>query len=177
MVIHGPGAEVAALTVGGPREAWQLRQVAGCCARDRGSMGASGIAWDRGNAGATDAGGARLRHDSGMRSKREHGVAMDNGAMGACGMAVNGSMGAQRAHSGGSGVWAKSDAMGAMTGDGGDVITATHGMEAMAGGAAVHRASWGVGAHMGERRVSKRVCVHVRTCSMHCLPLCQLFHR
>ena len=82
--------------------------------RDRGSAGASGVVWDRGNLGATDAGGARPRHDGNVRSKRERGVAVDDGARGAGGVAVDGSMGAQRAHSGGG-----------MTGDGGDVGTAT----------------------------------------------------
>ena len=170
---------MAALPVGGPREVWRLRQVAGCCARDRGSVGASGIAWDRGNAGATNVGGARLRYDGSMRSKCKHGMAMDDRARGAGGMTVDGSMGVQRACSGGGGVWAKSDAMGTVTGDRGDVGTTTHGMEAVAGGVAVDRASWGVGVRMGERgtRVSKQVCAHVRTCSTHCLPLCQLFCR
>ena len=154
-----------ALPVDRPREVWQLRQVAGCCMRDRGSVGASGVTWDRGNAGATDAGGARPRHDSDVRSKREHGMAVDDGARGVGGVAVDRSMGAQRARSGGCGVWAKSDTTGAMTGNGGDVGTVTHGMEAVTGGAAVDRASWGVGARMGERgtRVSKRVCAHVRS--------------
>ena len=165
MVVRGPGAEAAALPVDGPREARWLRQVAGCCTRDRGGTGASGVAWDRGNAGATDAGGARPRHDSDVRSKRECGVAEDDRARGAGGVAVDRSMGAQRARNGGRGVWAKSDATGAVTGNRGDVGTATHGMEAMTGGAAVDRASWGVGAHMDERgtRVSKRVCAHVRS--------------
>ena len=90
-------------------EVRRLRQVAGCCVRDRGSVRASGVAWDRGNAGATDAGSTRLRHDSDVRSKRECGVAVDNGARGAGGVAVDGSMGAQRACSGGHGIWAKSD--------------------------------------------------------------------
>ena len=100
-MVHGPGAEAAALPVGGPREARWLRQVAGCCARDRGSAGASGVTWDRGNLGATDAGGARPRHDGNVRSKRERGVAVDDRARGAGGMAVDGSMGAQKARSGG----------------------------------------------------------------------------
>ena len=165
MVVRGLGAEAAALPVDGLREARWLRQVARCCARDRGGAGASGITWDRGNVGATDAGGARPRHDSDVRSKREHGMAEDNEARGAGGVAVDGSMGAQRARSGGRGVWAKSDAMGAVTGNGGDVGTVTCGMEAVTGGAAVDRASWGVGARMGERgtRVSKWVCAHVRS--------------
>ena len=165
MVVCGPGAEAAALPVDGPREVQRLRQVAGCCARDRGGVGASGVAWDRGNAGATDAGGARPRHDSDVRSKHERGVAVDDGARGAGGVAVDRSMGAQRARSGERGVWAKSYTTGTMTGNGGDVGTATHGMEAVTGGVAVDRASWGVGACMGERgtRVSKRVCAHVRS--------------
>ena len=87
-------------------------------------VGTSGVAWDRGNAGATDTGGARPRHDGNMRSKCERGVAVDDGARGVGGMAVVGSMRAQRAHSGGGGVWAKSDAVGTMTGDGGDMGTA-----------------------------------------------------
>ena len=141
------------------------RQVAGCCARDRGGTGASGIAWDRGNAGATNTGGARPRHNSDVRSKRERGMAVDDGARGAGSVAVDRSMGAQRARSGGHGIWAKSDTTGAVTGNRGDVGTATHGMEAVTGGAAVDRASWGVGARMGERgtRVSKQVCAHVRS--------------
>ena len=57
-MVRGPGAEAAALPVGGPREAQWLRQVARCCVRDRGSTRASGVTWDRGNAGATDAGSA-----------------------------------------------------------------------------------------------------------------------
>ena len=100
-MVRGPGAEAAALPVGGPREARRLRQVAGCCTRDRGSAGASGIAWDRGNSGATDAGGARPRHDGDVRSKRERGMAVDDGARGAGGVAVDRSMGAQKARSGG----------------------------------------------------------------------------
>ena len=135
----------------GPRKARWLRQVAGCCVRDRGGVGASGVAWDRGNAGATNAGSARPRHDSDMRSKGKRGVAVDDGARGAGGMAVDRSMGVQRAHSGGRGVWAKSDTTGTVTGNGGDIGTVTHGMEAVTGGAAVDRASWGVGARMGER--------------------------
>ena len=73
--------------------------------------------------------------------------------------------GVQRARSGGCGVWAKSDTTGAVAGNRGDVDTVTHGMEAVTGGAAVDRASWGVGACIGERgpRVSKWVCVHVRS--------------
>ena len=141
MVVRCLGAEVAVLLVDRPREARQLRQVAGCCMRDRGSMGASGVPWDRGNVGATNMGGTRPRHDSDMRSKCECSVAVDNRARGAGGVAVDGSMGAQRAYSGGGGVWAKSDAAGAMTGDGGDVGTATRGMEAVTGGMAVDRAS------------------------------------
>ena len=165
MVVHGLGEEAAALPVDGPREARRLRQVAGCCMRDRGGAGASGVTWDRGNAGATDVGGARPRHDSDVRSKCKHGVEVDDRASGAGGMAVDGSMVAQRACSSGRGVWAKSDTMGAVTGNGGDVGTVTHGMEAVTGGAAVDRASWGVGACIGERgtRVSKQVCVHVRS--------------
>ena len=116
---------MAALLVGRLREVQQLRQVAGCCVKDRGSAGASGVMWDRGNAGVTDAGGARPRHDGDVRSKHEHGMAVDNRARGAGGMVVDGSMGVQRACSSGGGVWAKSDAMGTMTGDGGDVGTAT----------------------------------------------------
>ena len=173
MVVHGLGAEAVALPVGGPREVQQLRQVAGCCTRDRGGTGASGVAWDRGNVGATNMGGVRPRHDGGVRSKGECGVAVDDRARGVGGVAVDGSMGAQRACSSGGGVWAKSDATGAVTGNGGDVGTATRGM-------AVDRASWGVGACMGERgaKVTKWVCVHVRTHSTHCLPLlCQLFRR
>ena len=103
--------------------------------------GTSAVMWDRGNAGATDAGGARPRHDGNVRSKRKRGMAMDDGARGVGGMAVDGSMGAQRACSGGGGVWAKSDAVGTVTGDGGDVGTTTRGMEAMTGGAA-HRCRW-----------------------------------
>ena len=136
MVVHGLGAEAAALPVDGPREVRWLRQVAGCCTRDRGGAGASGITWDRGNAGATDAGSARPRHDSDMRSKRERGVAVDDRARGAGGVAVDRSMGAQRACSGGRGVWAKSDTIGPVTGNGGDVGTVTHGMEAVTGGVA-----------------------------------------
>ena len=141
MVVHGPGAEAVALQVDGPREAWRLRQVAGCCTRNRCGTGASGFAWDRGNAGATDADGTRLRHDGDVRSKHKCGVAVDDGAWGAGGVAVDGSMGAQRARSGGGGVWAKSDAAGAMTGDRGDVGTTTRGMEVVTGGAA-HRRQW-----------------------------------
>ena len=165
MVVRGLGAEAAALPVDGLREAWQLRQVAGCCTRDRGSVGASGFTWDRGNVGATNAGGARPRHDSDVRSKCERGVAVDDGARGVGGVAVDRSMGAQRACSSRCGVWAKSDTTGAVTGNGGDVGTATHGMEAVTGGVAVDRASWGVVARMGERgtRVSKQVCAHVRS--------------
>ena len=71
--------------------------------------------WDRGNAGATDVGGARPRHDGDMRAKSEGGVAVDDGARGAGGVAV---VGAQRARSGGGEVWAKTgDAVGAVTGD------------------------------------------------------------
>ena len=71
--------------------------------------------WDRGNVGATNAGGARLRHNGDMRAKSEGGRAMDDGARGAGGMAVGR---AQRAHSGGGEVWAKTgDAAGAVTGN------------------------------------------------------------
>ena len=71
--------------------------------------------WDRGNVGATNAGGARLRHNGDMRAKSEGGVAMDDGARGVGGVAV---VGAQRACSSGGEVWAKmGDAAGAMTSD------------------------------------------------------------
>ena len=74
------------------------------------------MAWDRGNTGATNTGGARLRHDGDMRAKSKGGVAVDDGARGAGGVAV---VGAQRARSGGGEVWAKTgDAAGAVTGDG-----------------------------------------------------------
>ena len=72
--------------------------------------------WDRGNAGATGAGGARPRHDGDMRAKSEGGVAVDDGARGAGGVAV---VGVQRACSSGGEVWAKmGDAAGTVTGDG-----------------------------------------------------------
>ena len=75
--------------------------MAGCCtacARDKGSVGASGIMWDRGDAGATDTGSTRPRHDNDVRAKCKGGMAIDNGVGG---MAVDGSMGMQRASSGG----------------------------------------------------------------------------
>ena len=98
--------------------------------------GTSGVACDRGNVGATDAGSARPRHDGDVRSKCERGMAVDDRARGVGGVAVDGSMGVQRARSGGGGVWAKSDAAGTVTGDGGDMGTTTRGMEAMTDGAA-----------------------------------------
>ena len=74
-------------------------------------------------------------------------MAVDNGARGVGGVAMDRSMGAQRAHSSGGGIWAKTDdAAGTVTGDGGDMGTVTCGMEAaMMGGAAVDRVSgaWG----------------------------------
>ena len=74
--------------------------MAGCCMRDRGSIGASDIAWDRGHAGATDMGGTRLRHDGDVRAKHEDGVAVDDRARGTDGMDVDRSIGVQRAHGG-----------------------------------------------------------------------------
>ena len=105
-MVHGLVAEAAALPVdrrwakGGTVA--KTGGMAGCCARDRGGTEACGIAWDRGDTGATDTGSARLRHNGDVRAKQKGGVAVDDGARGVSGVAVDGSMGVQRVH--GSGV-------------------------------------------------------------------------
>ena len=63
------------------------------------------VAVDSGNAGTTDVGGATSRRD--VRAKVAGGVVVDDGARGAGGVAVEGSMGVQGARSGGGGVWTK----------------------------------------------------------------------
>ena len=50
--------------------------MARCYVRDGGGAGASGVAWDKGNAGATHVGSARPRHNGDMRAKCEGGLVM-----------------------------------------------------------------------------------------------------
>ena len=79
--------------------------IAGCCTRNRSSVGASGNMWDRDNVGATDMGSTRSRYDGDMRAKCEGGMAMDDRARGAGGVVVDRSVGAQRACSSEGGIW------------------------------------------------------------------------
>ena len=125
-------------------------------------------------------GSTRPRHDGDVRSKRERGVAVDDGARGAGGMAVDGSMGAQRAHSSGDGIWAKTgDAVGTVTSDGGDmgtaargmeavmVGTATRGMEAVTGGVAMDRASGVLGHTWVRGAQGPQTGMRTKTCGPH----------